>query len=79
MFTGIIGSKEENFVKVLTHHGGPEGFNDIQKAIDQHQRVIARYMGVEADLPAQGPGEELLRPPFTLRTYAQVLFIPAPT
>jgi len=65
------------FVKVLTHHGGPSGFSDIQKGIDQHSRVIDRYMGVETEL-VQSPedkDEGLLTPPFNLRTYAQALRI----
>lgn len=65
------------FVKVLTHHGGPSGYSDIQKGIDQHHRVIDRYMGVETELE-QSPedkDEGLLTPPFNLRTYAQALKI----
>lgn len=65
------------FVKVLTHHGGPSGYSDIQKGIDQHHRVIDRYMGVETELE-QSPedkDEGLLTPPFNLRTYAQALRI----
>lgn len=65
------------YVKTLTHHGGPSGFSDIQKGIDQHHRVIDRYMGVETELE-QSPedkDEGLLTPPFNLRTYAQALRI----
>lgn len=66
----------ELFVKDLHHHGGETGFDDIQKAIDQHQRVISRYMGVETELASKKEEEDpLLRPPFTLRTYAQALRI----
>lgn len=66
-----------SYRKVLTHHGGLAGFDTIQKPIDQHQRIIARYMGVETevDKSSEEPGEQLLRPPFTLRTYAQALRI----
>lgn len=66
-----------DYRKVLTHHGGPSGFDDIQKAIDQHQRVISRYLGVETEIDqvSEEPGEQLLKPPFTIRTYAQALRI----
>lgn len=33
--------------KVLTHHGGKFGWNDIQKPIDQHNRVLEQYLGYE--------------------------------
>jgi hypothetical protein len=66
-----------NYKKALIHHGGVNGFDDIQKPIDQHQRVIARYMGVETNLDesASEPEEKFLQPPFTLHTYAQALRI----
>ncbi|MDP2672113.1 MAG: hypothetical protein Q8O68_01225 [Candidatus Daviesbacteria bacterium] len=66
-----------NYKKVLTHHGGSNGFDDIQKPIDQHQRIIAKYMGVETELDdrTNESEEKLLQPPFTLRNYAQALRI----
>lgn len=65
------------YSKVLAHHGGPNGFNDIQKTIDQHQRVIDKYLGVETDVKQspQDKDEDLLTPPLSLKTYYQALKI----
>lgn len=61
--------------KVLTHHGGPNGMV-IEKGIDQSQIVIGNIMGAETEIetPEELEGH-LLKPPFTLRTYAQALRI----
>lgn len=66
-----------DYRKVPVHHGGPDGFDDIQKPINQHQRVISRIMGVETEIEdaSDEPAENLLNPPFTLHTYAQALKI----
>jgi len=63
------------YTKVLVHHGGPSGFDDIGRALAQHSRVISGYMGVETELAGSSEEDRLLKPPFTLRTYAQALRI----
>lgn len=69
--------KDIGYIKKLVHHGGPEGFDDIGRALAQHSRVISGYMGVETELARPSEEDYLLRPPFTLRTYAQALRIGA--
>lgn len=66
---------KERYRKVLTHHGGSNGMV-IEKGIDQHQIVTGNIMGVETEIetPEELEGH-LLKPPFTLRTYAQALRI----
>lgn len=64
--------------KVLTHHGGTNGFGTIEKPIDQHRLIIAKYFGVETEVDEDAEAE-LFRPPFTVRTYAQALRIGART
>lgn len=42
-------------LKVLTHHGGRYGWNDIQKPIDQHSHVLEENLGHEVKVESQVP------------------------
>lgn len=44
-------------VSALAHHGGPEGFDDIETPIRQCRRIITGYIGIEETLEEDGVEE----------------------
>lgn len=56
-----------SFRSVLAHHGGKDGFDDIETPIRQCRRIITGYMGIEEKIE---PGDDLTeadqRPPVNL-------------
>lgn len=63
----VSGNGSDNMRKVLAHHGGSTGWNDIQKPIDQHQEVLKKYLGHEVEVDAVD--EVSLRRPQTLTDF----------
>lgn len=43
----VRGNGPDQMRKVLVHHGGRFGWNDIQTPIDQHNNVLKKYLGHE--------------------------------
>lgn len=60
--------------RVLTHHGGKEGFPDIEIPLRQCRRIIAGYIGIEDEIE---PEDELApsdqKPPVSLREFGNLL------
>lgn len=73
-----------SFRSVLAHHGGRDGFDDIEIPIRQCRRIIRGYMGIEETIePPDDLKKQEERPPITLREFgdligqsAQTVFIP---
>lgn len=61
----------------LIHHGGPDGFLNLQAVKNQHERVILRYVGMAVDISPQEQ-EEGTTPDQTFPQLAQSLRIEIP-
>ncbi|MEK7616472.1 MAG: hypothetical protein AAB414_00265 [Patescibacteria group bacterium] len=64
----------QRLVRVLSHQGGPSGFDDIERPMRQYVRIIKRYLGIEEVVEEEKEtGEEEVMPPLGLREFAQGL------
>lgn len=62
------------FRSVLTHHGGPNGFGDIEIPIRQCRRIITGYLGIEETIETEGDlKEEDQRPPVNLQEIGSLI------
>ena len=64
------------FRRVLVHNGGPKGFDDIERPMRQCVRMVKRYIGIEETVEErqeEEEGERELKPPITLRDFAESL------
>lgn len=62
--------------RVLVHHGGPQGFDDIARPMRQCVRMVKGYIGIEEtveEVQEEEEGERELKPPITLRDFVESL------
>ena len=62
------------FRRVLVHHGGIHGFNDIETPIRQCRRIIRGYLGIEDTIEAEDDlTADEARPPVSLKEFGDLI------